>query len=115
MKITRATCDAATFAPRTPRRDHGSRADVERAGYSVQIVNRGEQLSYIDAHLGEVVAEVSIPANWIDAESLDRWDFDVARPISDAQRAQILERVGAWWQGDCGMPLRVIRKSGQPG
>lgn len=112
-KITKTTYDPAAFAPRIPRRDHGSRVDVERDGFSVQIINRGEQLSYIDAVHGEVVAEISIPANWIDAESLDVWDFDAARRITDAQRSQILERIVAWWQASNQRTLRVIRKSAQ--
>ena len=114
--VTRGFYDPAmVFSKRVPRRDHGSRADVERDGFSVQVINRGEQLSYIDAERGEVIAEISIPTDWIDAESLDVWDFDAARPITDAQRAQILERVVAWWQARNQRALRVIRKSEQRG
>lgn len=115
MKTTRGFCDPTMFSKPVPRRDHGSRADVERDGFSVRIINRGEQLSYIDAQLGEVIAEIFIPTNWIDAESLDVWDVDPARPIGDAQRAQILERIGAWWLARNHVTLNVIRKSEQRG
>ncbi len=105
-KITEMTYDPAALGKRVPRRDHGSREAVERDGYAIQIVNRGEQLSYIDAALGEVVAEIFIPDNWIDADSIKRWDDE--RPVTDDQRTLILERVARFWPKTSDQPLRVI-------
>jgi len=104
-KISRGFYDPA-LARRTPLRDHGSRDAVERDGYSIQIINRGEQLSYIDAALGEVVAEIFIPDNWIDADSIKLWDG--ARPVTQEQRAVILERVARFWPRTSDQPLQVI-------
>ncbi len=115
VKVTRGVCDPAMFSKRVPRRDHGSRADVERDGFSIRIINRGEQLSYIDAALGEVVAEIFIPTHWIDADSLELWDFEPARPITDDQRALILDRIVRWWAERNQAVLQVIHgKQAQP-
>jgi hypothetical protein len=105
-KITQGFYDPALFGKRTPLRDHGSREAVERDGYSVRVINRGEQLSYIDAVLGEVVAEIFIPNNWIDADSIKLWDDE--RPVTPDERAVILERVANHWQDKNNHPLRVI-------
>lgn len=105
-KITEMTYDPAALGQRVPRRDHGSRETVERDGYSIQIINRGEQLSYIDAALGGVVAEIFIPDNWIDADSIKLWDDE--RPVTDDQRALILSRVARFWPKSSDQPLRII-------
>ena len=107
-QVYRPGVDGPAFTRPEPRRDHGSRADVEREGFSARVINRGEQLSYIDASLGEVIAEVSIPSSWIDADTLDVWDFDSARPITVEEREQVLERIARFWLGYTGAVLRVI-------
>ncbi len=105
-KITEMTYDPAALGKPTPRRDHGSREAVERDGYSIEIIGRGEQLSYIDATLGEVVAEIFIPGGWIDADSIKLWDRE--RPVTDEQRALILERIAQFWPTLSKTSLRVI-------
>jgi len=119
VKITtmvyRPGIDGPALTPPVPRRDHGSRDDVERIGHSIRVINRGEQLSYIDARLGEVIAEILIHGNWIDADTLDMWDFDPARPIDEAQRAEILAHVARYWLDYNHATLRVIHGSPGPG
>ena len=105
-KVTRGVYDPVILGKNVPRRDHGSREEVERDGYSVRVINRGEQLSYIDAELGEVVAEIFIPTAWIDADSIRLWDNE--RAVTDEQRAVILARVADYWQRKNGNTLRVI-------
>jgi hypothetical protein len=106
QKIYRPGIDGPVFTKPVPRTDHGSREEVEREGYSIRIINRGEQLSYIDATLGEVVAEIFIPSAWIDADSIKLWDGE--RPVTGEQRAVILERIARFWPTRCDTPLRVI-------
>lgn len=112
QKIYRPGIDGPALAEAAPRTAHAPGPGTETtADYSIRIVDRGEQLSYIDTARGEVVVEISIPGNWIDADSIRQWDR--ARAVDDADKPLILERIVNFWKRPTGIEPRVIH-AGRP-
>lgn len=74
-------------------------------GYTIFIINRGEQLFYKDRN-GAVIVEISLSGQWMDADSIKAWDG--CFKMTKKQKSLAINRICRFFAKYCGFTVEVM-------